>query len=60
MDADIISGIAVTSIVVGLAGQAVLLWIACRGLGWTPAMQVASKRRARFADGRNLPGSSRR
>ncbi|WP_245492570.1 hypothetical protein, partial [Mesorhizobium sp. M4A.F.Ca.ET.090.04.2.1] len=44
-----ISGIAVTSIVVGFAGQAVLLWIAWRGLEWTPAKVVASYRRGRFA-----------
>ncbi|WP_292168934.1 hypothetical protein [Mesorhizobium sp.] len=50
MDSDIVSGIAVASIVVGLAGQAVLLWITCRGLGWKPA--VASNRIRRFAKGR--------
>jgi multisubunit Na+/H+ antiporter MnhC subunit len=44
MHADIISGIAVTSIVVGLAGQAVLLWIAWRGLSWTPAADIATIR----------------
>ncbi|WP_187331221.1 MULTISPECIES: hypothetical protein [unclassified Mesorhizobium] len=51
MDSDIVSGIAVASIVVGLAGQAVLLWITCRGLGWTPA--IVSNRRRRLASDRD-------
>ncbi|WP_292351406.1 hypothetical protein [Mesorhizobium sp.] len=51
MDSDIVSGIAVASIVVGLAGQAVLLWITCRGLGWRPA--IVSNRRRRFARDRD-------
>lgn len=40
--ADIISGIAVASIIVGIAGQAVLLWIAWHGLSWTPAADIAT------------------